>query len=168
MKIFLTGFMGSGKSSYGKRLARTMGFNFIDLDEYIESQENLKISEIFNKYGEEYFRKIEQKHLRSLLRKDDIVISTGGGTACYFTNMDEINSGGISIYLEMSNKALLNRLESSKKKRPKISNMNPEEMYEFIEKTMIEREPFYNKAKIKVNALGLDVKELLNLIKVYK
>src|SRR5688500_7926474 len=101
MKVFLIGFMGSGKSTVGKKLAQKMTLDFIDLDAYIEKQRQKTISYFFENFGEEKFREIERDALAELLEKDNVVISTGGGTPCFFDNMEKIKKNGISVYIEM-------------------------------------------------------------------
>src|SRR5688500_7831796 len=110
MKIFLLGYMGCGKSSAGKKLANKLGFEFIDLDEMIEKQYQKSVSEIFETEGENKFREYEHNCLKGLLDKENIVISLGGGTPCYYNNMELINTHGTSIYLKMSTEVLASRL----------------------------------------------------------
>ena len=90
---------GSGKSSWGKKLANALQYSFVDLDKLIEQREELSIEEIFNEKGEEYFRNLEQKYLLETVVMNHVVISCGGGTPCYHNNMDLINANGISFYL---------------------------------------------------------------------
>ncbi len=160
MKIFIVGFMGSGKTSCGKKISRKLNLKFYDLDEYVETNEEKTISEIFETFGESYFRRIEQKYLRQLFKKENIVVATGGGTPCYFSNMDEINENGISIYLKMSNKALFSRLADSAEKRPLLKNMDEQLLVEFIENTMDKRKKYYDKASIVIEALSININDL--------
>jgi shikimate kinase len=102
MLIFLIGFMGSGKTSIGKKLAKKMKYAFLDLDQEIEKQENLSISEIFEIHGEDYFRVLEKKVLVDLTQLSNTVVSCGGGTPCHYNNIELINNAGISIYLQLS------------------------------------------------------------------
>ena len=110
MKFFLIGFMGSGKTYVGKRLANELDIPFYDLDEYIEEKEGKKISEIFNEKGEEYFRQVERMCLRDFGIIGDAVIACGGGTPCFFDNMEWINKTGTSIYLQTPVKIIVDRL----------------------------------------------------------
>ncbi len=153
--------MGSGKTSCGEKIARKLSMDFYDLDAYIEANEGETISGIFKSSGEIYFRKKEQEYLGKLFQKENIVVATGGGTPCYFSNMAEINKNGISVYLKMSNKALLSRLAGSSDNRPLLKNINKEHLLEFIEKTMDERTKFYNKANIVVSGLNFCLESVL-------
>lgn len=155
MSIVLIGFMGCGKSSFGKKLANILNFKFYDLDLIIQEKVQLSIEDIFSKHGENYFRKIEKKCLEDVVSEKKIVLATGGGTPCYFDNMSLINNMGVSIYLYMNSKAIFDRLINSKTKRPLIQRMNPEQLKIFINEKLSQREPYYNLSNIKLNAIGL-------------
>ena len=152
--IILLGYMGSGKSALGKQLAKALNCSFIDLDDYIVANENSDIPELFNKYGELYFRKLEHKSLKLLLsQKKPVVIGLGGGTPCYYDNMDMIlkASSFISIYLKTSIGTLTECLMPQRDQRPLIYHISQEsEMQEFIGKHLFERAPFYQKAQISI------------------
>ncbi len=146
MKIFLIGFMGSGKSSLGRRAARLGDLHFLDLDQEIEKNEGKGIPEIFSGLGEEKFRELEQAKLRSLIgTPGDCVISTGGGTPCFFGNMEEMKVSGATIYLRMSPGRLAARLKNSKEDRPLLQD-HGEELSAFVKKLLAEREKFYLQA----------------------
>jgi|ERR1051326_9169529 shikimate kinase len=147
MKIFLLGYMGSGKSTIGKELAEKLKMDFIDFDTYIETKEKKSVSEIFEKEGEEKFRELEKKHLNEIIKKDNAVISLGGGTPCFNNNIETINKNGISIYLQMSVNALVKRLINAKRKRPLIKEMNEVDLKFFIATNLEKRISFYNQAK---------------------
>ncbi len=164
MRIILVGFMGVGKTSLGKKLAHLFNLKFIDLDNYIEHKHKASISFIFNLIGEPGFRTIEHRSLREVLKEDDIVLSTGGGTPCFFDNMQILNDCGFTVYLYLPTKVLLDRLTDSKRKRPLIEKMNRKELLSFIEKRVSEREIYYNKADIKVNVFKLSAKALKEII----
>ena len=167
MKIFLIGFMGVGKTTFGKKLSRKCGFNFLDLDKYIEEKEGYPIPEMFNKFGEEHFRKVEAENLRLLEKISYTVISTGGGAPCYNDNMGWMNSHGTTVYLRMSDKALFDRLKKSKKqKRPLLKGKSKSDLQEFISQKLHEREIYYNQAHYTVDAANVKVsmvKDLLNI-----
>ena len=165
MKIFLIGYMGSGKSTAGKKLAAKLGMDFIDTDDCIEKEQGRGISEVFEKEGEEKFREQERDYLQKLMEKDNMLIATGGGTPCFFNNMDVMNANGISVYFKMSVDSLANRLMNAKKKRPLIQDMNEAELHDFINTNLENREPFYNKAHFKVKAKDLDVDGLADFLK---
>lgn len=143
MRIVLLGFMGSGKSTIGKLLAHRMGLRFTDLDEFIEKESGKKIDEIFTVEGEDSFRKLERNYFRRLMRRNNQVIATGGGTPCFFNTMEIIRQKSVSVYLKASTAALHKRLGIDKKSRPLLKNINPEEMPKFIREKLLLREKFY-------------------------
>lgn len=147
MIIFLIGFMGSGKSTLGKRLARKIAYRFIDMDHVLEDKEGLKVNEIFDKKGEKYFRELEKDYLEKLKVTDDVVIATGGGAPCWGNNMEIMNSKGVTVYLKMSPASLSSRLEKSHNIRPLIQGLNPDHLRDYIEEKLREREPFYSRAQ---------------------
>ncbi len=139
MRIFIIGFMYSGKSTVGKKLANLMNLNHIDTDKVFESKYNITISSFFEKYGENLFRELEHKILLETIEEDNIIVSTGGGLPCFHNNMDIIKENGISIYLNMSPISIIHRINNSKKKRPLLQNKSPEELQEYIENLLKER-----------------------------
>ena len=118
MRIFLIGFMGCGKSSIGEELAKSLNYSFLDLDHYIEKNEDARIVDIFNEKGEDEFRKIEHTYLKNIVLFNNTVIATGGGTPCYFNNMEIIKHNGVSIYLKYNADTLSLRLFKNKNQRP--------------------------------------------------
>lgn len=148
MKIFLIGFMGSGKTYLGKQLASKLGFLFVDVDSIIENTEGVTIAQLFDSQGETYFRKIESERLQGLGKWDEVIISTGGGAPCYHDNMDWMNAHGITVYLKTDPQLLLNRLKSETENRPLLRGKTDTELLEFIINKVRERTPFYEKAKI--------------------
>lgn len=149
MKIVLLGYMGSGKTTIGRELAKDMGFQFLDLDDYIEASEQMDIPTIFGTQGELFFRKKEHAYLKQILKeKEDFVLSTGGGTPCYGENMTAIMDGTDNVfYLRLSINFLVNRLLTEKEQRPLIQNIPDNELPEFIGKHLFERSFFYTRAK---------------------
>ena len=164
MKIFLIGYMGSGKSTAGKKLAAKLGMEFYDLDEYIEKEYGKTIEEIFDSEGEEKFRDMEHNALKAFLEKDNIILSAGGGTPCFYDNMDLMNDHGVTIYIKMSVDSLAHRLVNAKKKRPLIRDMSEFDMKNFIATNLEKREPFYLQAQYKVKGKDLDIDELAGFI----
>lgn len=160
--IFLIGYMGSGKTTKGKNLARALQIPFIDLDSKIEEKKGQSISEIFEKEGEQSFRETEASVLRSLKSDSLMVISTGGGTPCFYENMQWMNDNGLTIYFEMPAAALYSRLKNAKKKRPLL--MQQQDPEAFIAKHLKEREIYYRQAKYTINGLSIDSLELANEI----
>lgn len=142
-KIFLVGFMGCGKSTYGKKLAKALNWKFVDLDDYIEREEDRSISDIFKEDGEGYFRNLESRAVIESSDWEGTVISTGGGTPCFNNNMGLINSLGLSIYINLPAETLAERLNGEKSKRPLIADLNDEELLSFIKSKLLERNPFY-------------------------
>jgi len=150
MKIYLLGFMGSGKSFIGKRLAKKLDMDFIDLDHYIEQMEGLTISQLFENKSEKGFRQIEKKYLQSLSPKENTIIACGGGTPCFYNNMKWMNENGLTIYLKSSNRLLFHRLKQGKSKRPLLKNLSDNGLKEFIKMKMEERASQYEEAEIVV------------------
>lgn len=165
MIIFLIGFMGSGKSTTGKRLARRLGYTFLDTDSQIVEQFGMSVNEIFDRMGEEKFRECEVRLLNELIRRKNMVVSTGGGLPCHGDNMDVINRHGISIYLKVSPSALYQRLYTRRHKRPLIRDLSDAELKTFIEQKIAEREPFYSRARFVVEGLDADPNELVRLVR---
>ncbi|MEY4727536.1 MAG: hypothetical protein RLZZ390_60 [Bacteroidota bacterium] len=158
--IFLIGFMGSGKSHEGHLLAKHLDLPFIDLDGWIEEQQNRTISEIFRTEGEDSFRNIEtaalQQAAHQLLSQSVSstyagIISTGGGTPCFHDNMDWMNANGVTVWLNLPVAVLAMRLSKEKSKRPLIANLNDGELYQFIEKKLEERYPYYSMSTLTID-----------------
>jgi shikimate kinase len=167
MIISLVGYMGSGKSTTGKDLAKALGYQFIDLDHFIEEKFNMKISEIFAKDGELGFRKKEREALKELLHSTNIVLSLGGGTPVYYDNMEEIVKNSISVFMRVQLPHLVKRLENKKENRPLIAHLNNDELTEFIAKHLFERNQFYEKAKYTINISNQSTLEILDQIMNY-
>ncbi len=163
-RMYFIGFMGSGKSTLGKRIATKLNLNFIDLDAQIEEQEKASIAQLFEKYGEAEFRKIEQKHLHETKHLTNIVIATGGGTPCFFDNLDWMNANGLTCYLYLPPKTLAQRLQTNKENRPLISKINEDKLEEFIATKLEERANFYRNAKIQMNVLRAKEKSLIHFL----
>lgn len=163
--IYLIGFMGSGKTTMGRTLARKLQARFIDLDHEIERKARLSIPEIFRIHGEDYFRGLEHEILTLNDSKELTVVATGGGTPCYLNNMEWIKAHGVSVYLKMSARAILTRLnQKEQQSRPLLKNKSPEELNEFVEQKMQERRYFYDQADYIVDGLKITAEELLNII----
>lgn len=154
--------MGSGKTTAGKKLAQKLDFTFVDLDTQIEKQQQKTIAQIFEEKGEAQFRKIEQRALHDTINLRNAIISTGGGVPCFFDNMQWMNKNGTTVYIELSAKALLNRLKDAKNERPLIKNKTHEELLAFIENTLEHRQRFYEKAQITVNGIDLNTEKIIS------
>lgn len=166
MVLFMVGYMGCGKTSMSKRLAKRLGMRFVDTDTMVEQIEGATIADIFRYEGEEYFRKIERQMLeRSVASGDDVVVSTGGGLPAWGDNMEYMNRSGKTIYLRRSAEQIASRLSPyGRQKRPKLRGLNDEELIRFMRENMAEREPFYAKSHLVVDGGGLSDNEILNTI----
>jgi len=157
--------MGSGKTTLGKKLASLMKLPFIDLDHYIETKEQNTISGLFEKKGEAAFRKIESVCLEEILQqKNRTVISLGGGTICFHSNLEKVKKSGTLIYVDLPPKVLVERIKNGKTKRPLFKNVAEQNMLEFVEQKLEERKSFYNQAHIIVNGLNLTPQHLYQTI----
>lgn len=162
-KVFLIGFMGSGKTHWGKLWSVRQALQFFDLDELIEQQEQKTIEAIFDKNGETYFREKESELLKTFFEKDNCIIACGGGTPCFHDNMVWMNANGITVYLKATPNQILERVEDEKDKRPLLKKLNAAEILFFIEQKLKERELFYNQAKIILPVAELSTDSLLTL-----
>jgi shikimate kinase len=156
MKIFLIGFMGSGKTTFGKKLAASLNCPFFDLDHQMEAIVSQSIPEYFAAKGEESFRELEKQTLQEHGYPETCVISCGGGTPCFYDNMDWMNQNGVTIFLDMPALALAKRLEKGKHKRPLLAGLDEAGLLSFIETKLAERLPFYIKAKVVVSAIDIN------------
>lgn len=147
MRIFLIGFMGSGKTTVGKALAELLSLEFFDLDTEIEKECRATINVLFEKKGESYFRDVEHKVLKRLTEKTEHIIATGGGTPCFSDNMKMMNEQGTTIYLRCSAGVLFQRLVREKQVRPLIKDRSEKELLSYIIKKLDERERWYLMAK---------------------
>ena len=172
--IIIIGYMGDGKTTVGKALAKELGVMFYDLDWYIESRMRKTVKQIFDEIGEEGFRKIERNMLHEVAEFENVVVSCGGGTPCFFDNMDYMNQLGETIYLKASPETLHTHLKMGKGVRPLLLNKTPEEVEIFIREQLKLREPFYNKAKHiidinvmddfdKINGMVQQIRKMLNV-----
>ncbi len=155
-RIIIIGYMGAGKTTVGKALATDLGIEFYDLDWYIESRMHKTVKQIFDEVGEEGFRKIEYNMLHEVAEFENVVISCGGGTPCFFDNMEYMNSQGETVYLKASPDILYGHLKMGKTVRPLLLNKTPEEVQAFIQEQLIIREPFYGKAKHTIDVNLMD------------
>lgn len=144
--------MGAGKTTVGRRLAEELNMDFVDLDLFIENRYRKKVGDIFAEKGEAGFREIEMKTLQEVAHFENVLISTGGGTPCFFENMSFMNESGITVYIKVTKEELANRLDLCKHNRPLIKDKSKEELLNYIHENLIIREPFYNQATLKVNS----------------
>jgi len=164
--IFLIGFMGSGKTTLGRKLAAKMGYEFIDLDHKLEQKVELSIAEYFTLFGEDSFRKLESEVLKKTPYPENAVVSTGGGLPCYFDNMDWMKGHGKTVYIKLSPKTLADRLENGKEERPLLQDKHGDQLVAFIEQKLAERESFYAQANIVADGLSLTADRLEQILAV--
>ena len=158
MKLFLVGYMGCGKSTTGRRVAKQLDVAYADTDALVEELEGASVNDIFHYEGEEYFRAAERKVLEKLIAGDeDVVVSTGGGLPTWADNMELMNRAGVTVWIDRSAEQTAKRLSPhGRQKRPKLRGLNDEELVEFMQRNMAERRPCYSKAThhIEVDSLG--------------
>ena len=167
MRIFLVGYMGSGKSTFGAALADALALNWIDLDDEFEARYKITIIDFFTKYGETTFRELEHKLLTEICHRNNIVVSTGGGAPCYFDNMKRMNQSGVTVYLSANAELLISRIENSARKRPVFQQEKGTNMAENIKRHLETREPFYSQATFKTDAANPDIEVVKTLILNY-
>ena len=168
MKIFLIGFMGSGKSTIGRRLAEMLGFDFIDTDRFIEMQYGSTIAQIFMQQGEPAFRKMEHDVLQKIQQYDFAVISTGGGMPCYGDHMDLMLASGKVVYLKTLPQTLTRRLLRSHIERPLIKGKTEQELQQYIVEKLTEREPFYHRAHVAIQTENFSMEAFLQSLGLMK
>ena len=162
-RIILIGYMGSGKTTVGKALSKATGMMFYDMDWYIESRMRKTVSQIFAERGEEGFRQIEYNMLHEVAEFENVIISCGGGTPCFFDNMDYLNQQGDVIYLKATPEVLYKHLLMGKVERPLLKGKTPEELIAYITEHLKEREPYYNKAQHVLDVSVLDNYDKINI-----
>ena len=156
IRVFLTGYMGAGKTTLGKAFAKALGVPFIDLDWYIEERFHKNIKTLFAERGEEGFRLVEQRMLHEVGEFEDVVISTGGGTPCFFDNMAYMNSQGQTVFLDVSTDVLFNRLRVATFNRPILQGKSDEELRCFIAEALQKRLPYYSQATYRFDGSQLE------------
>lgn len=164
MRIYLIGYMGSGKSTLGRRLAKHSGLQFVDMDHYIEKRNCKTVPQIFEEEGEPGFRLKERKALEELSEFTDIVIATGGGAPCFFDNIDLMNRSGKTVFLNIAPEILADRLLKSKTERPLIKGKSKKELIAFIDETLKKRNEFYRQAHYQITQPDIDLDLLMKLI----
>ena len=155
-RIILIGYMGAGKTTVGKALSKELGIIFYDLDWYIENRMRKSVSQIFAERGEEGFRKMEHNMLHEVAEFEDVIISCGGGTPCFFDNMDYLNQQGQVVYLKADPEVLYKHLMMAKVERPLIKGKSHDELLAFIREQLEKREPFYTKARYTLDVSLMD------------
>lgn len=165
MKIFLIGFMGSGKTHWGRQLSAKLGLPFYDLDTVIVEKEGRTIAELFSEKGEEYFRYLEKDTLEEIVDyQESFILSCGGGTPCFFNNIEFMKKNGKVIWLNTSIDALKQRLFKERTSRPLISEVNDEELRRYIVRKLSERRMYYQQADVTVSEESATLDELIALL----
>ena len=162
-RVFLIGYMGSGKTTLGKAYSAATGLQFVDLDWYIESRMRKTVKQIFDERGEDGFRVIERNMLHEVAEFENIVVSCGGGTPCFFDNIDYLNQQGETVYLKCTPEVLHKHLSMGKTVRPLLLNKTPEQVKTYIEEQLQVREQFYSKAKHTVDVTLMDNYEKIKI-----
>ena len=160
--------MGCGKSTFGKKLSKALGYQFIDLDQEITKNTGMSIPELFELHGENHFRTIEQETLTATFSLSDTVVACGGGCPCFFDNIDQINQHGVSVYIQMHPKSLFIRLKQNTDTRPLLKNKTDEALLDYINQKLNERKVFYEKAQHIVKGENLKINELVDLLNLGK
>jgi shikimate kinase len=163
-RIILVGFMASGKTTLGKKIAKRLSIPFIDSDAKIEELESCSIQSIFEKSGEVAFRELESNFLTTYDFPSSFVLSTGGGMPCFNSNIDVLNSLGTTFYLQRPVKELVNRLLQAKEKRPLVEDKSVEELEEFIANTLDSRSSYYLQSKFVLNRESQTPEEIIDLL----
>lgn len=164
MLVYLVGYMGSGKSTVGRQLAKLMKYTFRDTDIMIENSYRVNVSRIFEKYGEDVFRKVEHNILQETASFQNTIVATGGGLPCFKDNMNFINSHGISVYIKLTPAQLCERLKMSKQKRPLLKNLDKKNLLLFVAEQLSRREGFYNRANVIFDPYSESINALINRI----
>ena len=162
-RIYLIGYMGSGKSSALKQLGKLLSWETYDLDNLFEEKYKISVQDFFHKYDEAAFRKLESQLLKETIKYENAVIAAGGGTPCFFDNIEWMNANGTTVFIKVAPMTAVHRLMNSKKKRPLIEGKNEQEVIDFVTKHYAERMPFYEKAQITVKGENLDFREIFEI-----
>ena len=163
IRIILIGYMGAGKTTVGRALAKELGIPFYDLDWYIESRMRKKVPQIFAEKGEDGFRTIEHNMLHEVAEFEDVIISCGGGTPCFFDNMDYMNAQAENVYLKARPEVLYDHLRMGRTERPLLTGKSPEELQSFIAEQLKLREPYYSKARHTLDVSLMDNYEKIKI-----
>ncbi len=160
--------MGAGKSTLGKKLAKAIGYQFVDSDKEISNQQGVTISVLFDTKGEAYFRQLEKEFIEQLDSNENYIVATGGGLPIYTNLMNKLNEKGITLYLRVKPSTLLLRLKEGQKKRPLIANLNEEQLHAFISEKLVERESTYLKAQLIVDEPDQKIEKLIHLLHLHQ
>lgn len=169
MKLILVGYMTAGKSTLAGLLAEKLNVDYVDLDDAIAKQENAEVADIIRQKGELYFRKVERKVMLELLESDVQIIAMGGGTPCYYDNMDVMLRHGHVAYLQWSMKTLVERITQARENRPLLDGVEDEMLLEYVAKHVFDRRPYYEQAHQIVYGDGKSVEQIaLEILEKWK
>lgn len=166
-RIYLVGMPGSGKTTLGKLLANRIAYQFTDLDELITGQEQMSIADIFAQKGEDYFREKEKQALHSTFKTSRTIIATGGGTPCFYDNMEQINKHGLAVFINVPLSLIAGRIERQQQERPLLVTENAEDMLERLKTLYQKRFPYYDQAEVAVSGMDLNADYIYNKIHKY-
>ena len=161
-RIFLIGYMASGKTTLGGALSKDTGLQFIDLDWYIEERMHRTVSELFASKGESGFREIEKNMLHEAGEFENVIIACGGGTPCFFDNMEYMNRMGTTVFLDVDPQVLFRRIKAAKSNRPLVANKAEDELMGTISQALEKRNPFYHRAKFIFDAGRLESRDQID------
>jgi shikimate kinase len=164
MRIYVIGYMGSGKSTVSHKLASKLGYLRFDLDELFEQRYKISIQNFFEKYDETLFRKLESRLLKETVLLNKVVIATGGGTPCFYDNMEWMLEFGTTVFIEMHPDSLVKRLLESKKKRPLLMGKTPEQLRKFVQNQLRQRNIWYSQAQIILKGESIEVDDAVRKI----
>lgn len=165
-RIYIIGYMCSGKSSISRRLANRLGYQAFDTDDMFEEKYHISVQDFFDKYGEDYFRKFESEILKKTGELHNVVISTGGGTPCFFDNMQWMNENGVTVFVKISPMTAANRLLTARRKRPLINGKTEDELKQYVENHYNSRLMYYEQAMLTVKGENVDIDEIFEKIKM--
>lgn len=165
-RIILIGYMGTGKSTIGKKLSEELGLPFFDTDTIIEKNQKMTVYQLFETIGEDNFRELEKKVIHEMQNHQSFVLATGGGLPCYNDNIQFLNELGLTIYIKNSTEELVKRLIIDKDNRPLLKNKNEEELYNFVKSNLEVREQFYNQSKVVLTSNNHDLQSLKEIIRL--
>ena len=163
-RIYIIGYMCSGKSSISRKLAARLGYEPYDTDDLFEERYHIVVQDFFEKYGEDYFRKFESEILKKTGELHHVVISTGGGTPCFFDNMQWMNDNGATIFVRVSPLTSFHRIMNAKRKRPLVYGKSEDELRQYVENHYNSRLPFYEQAQYTVKGESVDIDEMVRLL----
>lgn len=165
MKIFLLGFMGSGKTHWGRQISQKLGIPFFDMDEQVVNSEGMSINDIFEKQGEEYFRVKEKEVLHIITEShSSFVMACGGGSPCYFNNIEYMNKSGTTVWLNTPMQVLFSRLVKEKNDRPLLRRLTDDQLMSFIVKKFSDRKIYYEQSHIAIEDDNLTLDQLIEKI----